>query len=125
MVDSNGNTPMHILVARPRDADGVPIYTRSLVDVKLELMQMLYSNGASLEVPNDDGIRPLHIAIKYGMGYIAAGLMTCGADLEGIDSDGWTPLHLCAAGYGEQPAIALPRSKSENAIIDAKSLYCG
>ncbi|EMC96973.1 hypothetical protein BAUCODRAFT_32721 [Baudoinia panamericana UAMH 10762] len=70
------------------------------------MLKMLKLAGAQLEIPNNQGYRPLHVAIRLGLGSMAALLLLAGADAEARDSDGWTPLHLCANGKGEQVQIA-------------------
>ena len=106
IIDVNGNTPVHTLVAYPRDANGVPFNSEELVATKISILKLLLTAGATLEVANSAGQKPLHIAITHALGVMAAALLIGGADPEARTSDGFTPLHLCAGGVGEQYFIA-------------------
>ena len=105
-VDTSGNAPIHILIVCPQDGDGSPLNSDALAECKVNMIESLCQAGASLEIQNNQGLRPLHLAIQFGLGIIAIYLLMKGADPGARNKDGWTPLHLCAAGTGEQKQIA-------------------
>ena len=84
------------------------------------IIQLLLSKGASLEVKDMDGSTPLHRAVRGGHTNTVELLLSKGASLEAKDTDGWTPLHY-AARHGHTNTVELLVSKG--ASLEAKDAY--
>lgn len=66
----------------------------------VDVIEMLIAHGAAIDVRNDDGASPLHLAatLQDGLGCVQA-LLKAGADVNSVDTDNRTPL-LTATCYG-------------------------
>lgn len=84
----------------------------------LATVRELLASGADPDKTGADGWSPLHSALRFGHGEIAAMLLDRGASIKAANPDGWTPL-MIALRY-EQEALATRMIKS-GAEIDHKS----
>jgi ankyrin repeat protein len=66
-----------------------------------ETLSKLINNGANINIVNDKGMTPLHIAIKNGHTATVKVLIAAGANISAAAAiNGWTPLYIaCAKGY--------------------------
>ena len=97
-VDQAGDTPMHCLILHAINAEGRDQSAWVLQPMKVTIMEQLWSAGATLDVADNTGERPLHIAIRRCLYLLAARLISLGSDPEAPNREGFTPLHLCARG---------------------------
>lgn len=88
-LDDEGNTLMHVLLRSYEDKD---IYTVP------EIMRYLLTHGVPPNLPNKNGITPLHIAARLGNSEIVNILIDNGSDVNAIDIDKMTPLHYAVNG---------------------------
>ncbi|QDS76889.1 hypothetical protein FKW77_003843 [Venturia effusa] len=65
-------------------------------DGNTEAINVLIESGANKELADEDGLRPLHIAVKKGHLDCVAALLTAKADIEAPDAKMNKPLHLAA-----------------------------
>lgn len=82
-----GYSPLHILISTDKAPE--------------ELIQLLVQKGANLNVQNDTGGTPLHLAVFWGHLNVVKTIVTAGARLDIKNSNGRTPLDL-AATYGHK-----------------------
>jgi ankyrin repeat protein len=91
---------------------GIPIQEQSdferAIDLKDEKkVAMLLSDNTNLELPNSNGLKPLHQALLLDSHGIASLLLQHGADVNGKTiTDNWRPLHY-AALKGSPDAVRL------------------
>ncbi|XP_067625980.1 ankyrin-3-like [Eurosta solidaginis] len=72
-----------------------------------EVITLLLSRGANVDVKGEDGITPLHIAAKKGYIHIAEDLLKHGACTHSFTlKEGYTPLHF-ASELGNEEAVKL------------------
>ena len=64
---------------------------------RLELVRILLSAGASINVQNRQGFTALHYAAFYGQAEVVRALLQCGANAQIQAGDGETPLHYLIA----------------------------
>lgn len=60
---------------------------------------MLVRSGSDVNLQNDLGRAPLHIAVNKGLTELASFLIAHGADIDVADRDLWTPLHWAARNH--------------------------
>jgi len=76
----------------------------------------LAQNPASLELPDDSGFTPLHLAAAYCQTNVMALLLDKGAKPDSQANDGSTPLQLAAQqGCADGVALLITRGASVNA----------
>ncbi|XP_041774229.1 85/88 kDa calcium-independent phospholipase A2 isoform X4 [Anopheles merus] len=78
LVNFNGQTPLHVMVARDR----------------LECVVALLAHDAEIDVVDNSGNTPLHIAVEKKLIPIVQCLVVFGADFNKPNKDGKTPRHL-------------------------------
>ncbi|XP_058124263.1 85/88 kDa calcium-independent phospholipase A2 isoform X1 [Anopheles ziemanni] len=78
LVNFNGQTPLHVMVARDR----------------LECVVALLAHEAEIDVVDNSGNTPLHIAVEKKLIPIVQCLVVFGADLNKPNKDGKTPRHM-------------------------------
>lgn len=93
LVNFNGQTPLHIMVARDR----------------LECVVALLAHEAEIDVVDSSGNTPLHIAVEKKLIPIVQCLIVFGADFNKPNKDGKTPRHMVG--------------KDDNGTKDAMTLY--
>jgi len=62
----------------------------------IKSLRVLLQHNADINVPNEDGLTPLHAALEARKLKLAKELINAGADINKPDSWGVTPLHLVA-----------------------------
>lgn len=67
--------------------------------VPFQIANMLVRSGSDVNLQNDLGRSPLHIAVNKGFCEVAGFLIAHGADLDLTDRDLWTPLHWAARNH--------------------------
>jgi len=80
----------------------------------LEELQEIRAAGLSVDAPDQDGVRPLHLAAEFGHAACVRFLLEAGADALKADSDRWTPLHGAAAGTVECVELLLSHGARVN-----------
>jgi ankyrin repeat protein len=78
----------------------------------------------NLNIRDDFGQTPLHVACKYNNSAIAAIFAECGADVNAVDNDGNTPLHLAAIYNTKLPVSMVSKSEKKNIYFLLFS-FCG
>uniref|UniRef100_A0A182WCR4 phospholipase A2 n=1 Tax=Anopheles minimus TaxID=112268 RepID=A0A182WCR4_9DIPT len=78
LVNFNGQTPLHVMVARDR----------------LECVVALLAHDAEIDVVDNSGNTPLHIAVEKKLIPIVQCLVVFGADFNKPNKDGKTPRHM-------------------------------
>ncbi|XP_053666851.1 85/88 kDa calcium-independent phospholipase A2 [Anopheles marshallii] len=78
LVNFNGQTPLHVMVARDR----------------LECVVALLAHDADIDVVDNSGNTPLHIAVEKKLIPIVQCLVVFGADFNKPNKDGKTPRHM-------------------------------
>jgi ankyrin repeat protein len=66
----------------------------------LEIARLLVNSGADVNVTDDEGCAPLHVAARFGYREIAELLLGSGASLDGRNNEQQTPLEL-SCSYGK------------------------
>lgn len=66
--------------------------------VKLNILKMLYDNGASIDLPDASNIWPLHLAVANQYKSITKWLISVGASADRTDESNNTPLHYAVMG---------------------------
>jgi ankyrin repeat protein len=72
----------------------------------LSRVRRLLERGANVDVVDNSGWTPLHVAAHHGHRDIVALLLRSGANVDAVDNNGWTPLHH-AAHDGHRDIVAL------------------
>jgi len=82
-------------------------------------VRLLLTNGASIDVKDNDNWTPLHGAVIMGHSDCARVLLAGGASVDTKDNDNRTPLHI-AAKYGHPDCVRL--LLDNGASVDAKDI---
>ncbi|CAB0029899.1 unnamed protein product, partial [Trichogramma brassicae] len=82
-----GWTPLHFIGLNKVDDDLVEIFFKVTEDNKQEV---------KVDVANDSGSTPLHVALRYGNKIAAEALLRRGANHNVVNANGWRPLHYIA-----------------------------
>lgn len=69
-----------------------PIFLVPTTEQRLPKLELLLEAGADVNVQNDEGATPLHVAARHGQFRVAQRLLRAGADLHIQTRDGETPL---------------------------------
>lgn len=86
---------------------------------QFEIVEYLIKNGANVNIQNDEGISPLHLA---GWLENAKLLLNAGAEVDIIDHQGNTPLHIIAQEVDEELGVlVIEYLISKNANKDLKN----
>ena len=96
-----------------KDDGWTPLHNAAGYSTK-EMVELLISNGANVNVKNEDEWTPLHDAASKE---VAELLIAKGADMDAKDKDNWTPLHKAAFG-GHMEIVEL--LIAEGADVNAK-----
>ncbi|CAG0884108.1 unnamed protein product [Darwinula stevensoni] len=89
--DQDGDTYLHLAIMQ------------GFVEVVFSLIR-LATSASQLNIPNDLGQTPLHLAVLYGEPRIVRRLVLAGGDVNCRDKEGNTPLHL-ASIKGDLPSL--------------------
>ena len=94
-LDRNGLTPLQLAINRRPigNADAQAPRTREEVNV----VEILLTAGANVEVRGKEGNRPLHLAAKFGRVDVAELLLARGAEVDARNDWDWTPLHFATS----------------------------
>lgn len=96
--DSEGNTPMHLALAKEQGRD----------TVKREILEKLFQAQAEALQPNAQGQLPIHIACRVGAIRCAQLLMERHGDVQVVTNRRETCLHLaCRGNYAEMVQLSL------------------
>ena len=90
--DTDGNTPLHILISNARE----PFYHSYDREYLREIFDLLLQYGADINAKNNESITPLHLATTCYMKDILHTLVEKGANINAVDHTGRTPLHYAA-----------------------------
>jgi len=80
----------------PRTYNKSVLYTEATKN-HADMMEYLISLGADVNLPDSNGLSPLHAAAAAGHEQAAEVLLRHGAEINATDKDGRSPLHLAAA----------------------------
>ena len=97
----DGYTPLHIAV-KNKDHEAVEI---------------LLKRGADVNVRDDNGLTPLHYAVRYSIGAVEI-LLKYGADVNAQDDHGDTPLHCAVDSMDSIGAVEILLKRGAN--VDAQ-----
>lgn len=130
--DASGWTPlMHAIFAQRPDVVKLMLHARANAQAvaetdgkvtplilaasasRLELVKLLLASGASKEMYDCDGCRPLHHAARRGNGGAVLALIEAKAKIEAQDQQGFTPL-LAAVSAGRAECVRLLLSHGAN-----------
>lgn len=108
VVDATYQTPIHVVL-------GMDEKTLNNT-AKLNLIQFLFQMGAPLDLPNKQGIWPIHLAAQLQSSRIVNYLIAQSVDLNVSDTFGNTPLHYavlgklvqCTESFVSRPLIPAP-----------------
>jgi ankyrin repeat protein len=100
--DEVGRTPLHYLL------------TNTSIDnsEKFNLSKVLVNKGAPIDIPDDNNVRPLHLAVSQQNYELAEYLLEHGAEPNSKDNSHWAPLH-----YALSPNTSMCKTNTIN--IDA------
>ena len=90
--DNEGYTALHRAAGSEEDSEA-------------ELVHLLLKHGASVEVYNNGGGSPLHMALAAGNKPAVVALLEAGASLAAVDCDGDTALHYAASQNDPQAEL--------------------
>ena len=118
LVDEDGNQPLHLacrqahteigkwLLCHGVDANGMNKHYQTPLHIAAggrencpDLCRDLLEYGAAINVMDENGDQPLHLACKQGHLNTGKELMSCGADIRSVNQQGQTPLHAAAGGW--------------------------
>ncbi len=116
--DYLGNTPLHLIAdlnERTCCADNISrlfvsnkpnfhSYNRSIIS---EIIKLLIDNGGIVDIKDNGGETPLHLAARVNNQDVAKSLLELGANVNAKDKGGDTPLMYAAYGIGGKPIIQL------------------
>jgi ankyrin repeat protein len=93
--DNQGNTPLNFLCTKKDFTN-------------LSLIPLMVKNGADIELPDNNGWRPIHNAVRYSNVGVVAKLIECGALLNApIEENNITLLHLAAQNNADPSIVEL------------------
>jgi cytohesin len=91
-------------------------FFNALKEGELVKVKKCLERGISVEVRDEDGNTPLHVAASRGHLHIAKLLVESGADVNARNSEGMTPLHLAALhGHAEVAGLLIESGADVNA----------
>lgn len=88
---------------------------------KTDIVNALLDAGARVDVADQDGNEPLHVAVVHSTnGHIVKALLDAGARVDAANRDGMQPIHLAArsAGAGTVQTLLASGAKSDAADSD-------
>jgi len=104
LLDSEGNTPMHLALAKEGGRD----------TQKRQIVEHLLAMGAEFKVPNMRGMLPVHLACRAGYIRCVQLLMERQADISNPTSRGETCVHLaCCGNHAEITQMLIQHSTSQ------------
>ncbi|ADO67353.1 hypothetical protein crov319 [Cafeteria roenbergensis virus] len=89
ILNNNNENLIHIIV---RTASG------TIENKRLKIIEYLVSKGLNPDLPNNQGITPLHLACEKQYSEIIIFLLKCGSDPNSKDNYGRTPTHYLVSG---------------------------
>lgn len=69
-----------------------PLFLSLLLKVDDDIIKILIDNNCDVNIPNNEDVTPLHLAVQRSMSTIGDLLIRKGADIEATDFDGYTPI---------------------------------
>lgn len=71
----------------------------------VEIMRVLLDNGATVDLKDNKGMRPIHHAARHGLAQPVSVLLEYNCSVNDSDDQGQTPLHL-ACQYGHVQVVS-------------------
>ena len=100
------------------------VHEDALLTEDLEKMEMLFEAGATLDLGNNYGDTPLHLALWRGASAKASALLEAGADPNAGNGSGFTALHIAAGkairGEGLAPVLELLEAGANAELRDGE-----
>ena len=93
--DSRGNTPLHLMASAAKPSQ--------------DMLSLLHTQGADVNVENALGYTPLHVAAEKGHTALVSDLIAVGAEVKVSQKDGTTPLHY--AGNADVAQLLIDANK--------------
>lgn len=92
--NSMGKSPIHVLL----EQTSLTLSEKQ----KLNIIDFLVTNGASVTSYDNNNVTPLHLAAKNMMPLVIQYLLNHGAKIDTVDNNGMTPLHYAVQGMPEK-----------------------
>jgi ankyrin repeat protein len=90
---------------------------------RTEIVKALLDAGAQVDVADQDGNEPLHIAVANpANGQIVKDLLNAGARVDAVNNDGMQPIHLAARSAGAGTVRTLLASGAKSDAADSHGL---
>ena len=98
------------------------LITCSRIEFNSNVAELLARDSAvAINLPDDQGVTPMHVLCEAGNHYIVAILLERGVDIDAVSSDGKTPLHAAVEGRQKGMVDVL---LNQGARIDIPDLQC-
>lgn len=81
------------LVNKTDDDGETPLHVATMLDAKIEIIQYLIEKSVNINAKNNNGLTPLHHAVRKSNLEIIKYLITKGAKVNEQDNNGYTPFH--------------------------------
>ncbi|EAY02539.1 hypothetical protein TVAG_494880 [Trichomonas vaginalis G3] len=96
MLNSGGYSVIHFAIFSTVRGISVKSFGPDFVNESevIDLIELLLSNGANVNLKNEDGYTPLHMASFMSTRGIVETLISHGAEINSLTKDGYTPLDL-------------------------------
>lgn len=99
-----------------------PLFLSIENEANEEIVNILLSSGCDINIGNDEGVTPLHLAVRWKSSDIAHKLILRGTDVNSRDYDGYTPLHEAATKNQYENVCML---LYYNALANEKTIMSG